>query len=240
MKIILSPAKEMNLENPIEKEWSISKNTKLIIDSLKKLSHEDLKKKLKINDKILQDNLEYYKGFDKPTSYEALDMYNGLAFRWLDFNTLKEDEKSYLDENLLILSALYGPIKALDLVKPYRLDFNTSVRVNKKTLKNLWKVPFNEAIQGHDYIINLASDEFSGFLDRDSNTIIDFEFYELKEDKLRKHSTISKKARGLVARFMAQNEIKNIEEIKTFNLDGYEFSAKDSDDLKFVFIKNIK
>lgn len=237
MKIIVSPAKEMSLENPISKDWKIKENTQEIVKALASLDENELKKKLKINDNILADVNNYIDGFNNNTTYKALEMYNGLAFRSLDYKSLDDIAKDYLDNNLYILSAFYGPNKGDSLVKPYRLDMTHSIKIDGKSLKNLWKDVFTESLENEDIVINLASNEFSDLIDRNKVKILDFDFYMLKNGELKSHSTTSKKGRGMVARFMAINQIKNIDDIKNFNLDGYKFSEEKSSDNKFVFIK---
>lgn len=237
MKIIVSPAKEMSLENPISKDWKIKENTQKIVKALASLDENELKKKLKINDNILADVNNYIDGFNNNTTYKALEMYNGLAFRSLDYKSLDDIAKDYLDNNLYILSAFYGPNKGDSLVKPYRLDMTHSIKIDGKSLKNLWKDVFTESLENEDIVINLASNEFSDLIDRNKVKMLDFDFYMLKNGELKSHSTTSKKGKGMVARFMAINQIKNIDDIKNFNLDGYKFSEEKSCDSKFVFIK---
>lgn len=238
MKIILSPAKEMNLKIPIEKNLVLSNKSQLILDKLKSFDDEKLKSSLKINEKILLQVKDYIKRFDDKQVYEAILLYNGLAFRWLDPSTLTEAALNYLDDRLTILSAFYGPIKPNHLIKPYRLDFNSKLKIEGQGLANFWKEEFNSHFSKNDLIVNLASDEFSSLLDRNKFNIVDFEFYENKNGKLAKHSTISKKARGRMVRFMAENQITELSQLKKFNYDGYKYMEELSDDKKFVFVRN--
>ena len=137
MKIIFSPTKEMSLENPVNKDWKLSDYSKTVLDEYIK---SDLKKSLKINNSIFEDVKKYVSMFDVKKSYQSINLYNGISFRTLDMNTLSKDDKQYIYDNLLICSALYGPIRPDSLIKPYRLDFNSKLKINDTSLKIRHKV----------------------------------------------------------------------------------------------------
>lgn len=238
MKIIFSPSKEMTFKNPLDKKTEFNEKTKLIIEVLKKLKEEEIKEIYKISDKVLKEVLNYINNFDKSESYRAVEMYNGISFRLFDVANLKEDQRKYMDEHLKILSAFYGPLHPEEFVRPYRLDFNTKLKINGKSLKNFWKEEYNNAFNKEEIILNLASNEFSGLLDRNKFNIYDFEFFENKDGKLKSHSTISKKARGLMLNYVCKNKIKDLEEIKLFNVDGFKYEKDLSDKMKFVYIRS--
>lgn len=237
MKIIFSPSKEMTFNSPCDIKVEYSDKTKIIIEELKKYSPEELKEIYKISGKVLDDVTKYIESFNKKESYKAVDMYSGLAFRKLDVMTLKDDERKYLDKKLKILSAFYGPISTKKLIRPYRLDFNTKIKIEGKSLKKFWEDEFNKSFDEKETILNLASNEFSSLLNRNKFKIYDFEFFEKKGDKLKNHSTISKKARGLMLRFLSQNKLEEVQKVKNFDLDGYKFAEELSEDMKFVFVK---
>lgn len=239
MKIILSPAKEMNIKNPIDENWNPSTISQKIIGILRSKNKDELKGILKVNDSVLSQVCQYLDDFNLNKSYKAIDLYNGLSYRWMKKQDLSEKDYGYLDEHLIILSALYGPISPADLIKPYRLDFYSNLKIEEKSLKNIWKKSFNDFFKDQELIINLASDEFSSLLDRKKLQIIDVDFFEEKDQTLKKHSTISKKGRGQMAAFMAKNKVQKIGDIKEFNYDGYAFSSQLSNNEKLVFIKKI-
>lgn len=238
MKIIFSPSKEMTFNRPIEEKTKFNGKTKIIIEELKKLKEEDIKEIFKISDKVLKEVLMYIEDFEKSESFRAIEMYNGLAFRSFDVESLNEDERKYMDDHLKILSTFYGPLCPEKLVRPYRLDFNTKLKINGESLKNFWKEEYNKAFDKDEVILNLASNEFSSLLDRNKFKIYDFEFFERKEDKLKSHSTTSKKARGLMLNYICKNKITELEEIKLFNVDEYKYDKDLSDKGKFVFIRS--
>lgn len=237
MKIIFAPSKEMNLINGEEKSIIFSKNTEAIISEIKTLDDAELKKLYKVSDRVLLEIKSYIENFDKERAYKALDLYKGMAYKNLNVTNLSKEALIYLNDHLLILSAFYGPISPDTYIKPYRLDFNTAIKVEGKTLKNLWKADYNKNFKEGEIILNLASNEFSSLIDRKNFIFYDFEFYEDKDGKLKSHSTISKKARGLMLRYLAKNRIKDIEAIKNFNLNSFKYRQDLSEEFKFVFVK---
>lgn len=114
----------------------------------------------------------------------------------------------------------------------------SNLKINNISLKNIWKPVLNKSLAPKEFILNLASDEFSNLLEKENYNWLDFEFYEKKNETLKKHSTISKKARGKMVKFLAENNIKNKEDIKNFNYDNFHFSKELSNENLFVFIKN--
>ena len=239
MKIIFSPSKEMSFSNPYKEATNYSDKTKTIISELQNLNKDEIKKIYKISDKVADEVANYINNFDSEESYRAIEMYTGLAFRKFEINSLNSDERSYLDDHLLILSAFYGPIHPEKLVRPYRLDMNTGIKIDGLSLKNFWKDEFNDSVYVGETILNLASDEFSSLIDRKRFKIYDFDFFEKKDCKLKSHSTISKKSRGLMLNYICKNKIENLEDLKNFNLEGFEFDEKLSTEEKFTFIKTI-
>lgn len=239
MKIIFSPSKEMSFSNPYKEATNYSDKTKQIMDVLQKLNKDEIKKIYKISDKVADEVANYINNFDSEESYWAIEMYTGLAFRKFDVDSLNSDERAYLDDHLVIASAFYGPINREKLVHPYRLDMNTGIKIDGLSLKNFWKDEFNDAFYEGETILNLASDEFSSLLDRKRFKIYDFDFFEKKDGKLKSHSTISKKSRGLMLNYICKTKIENLEDLKNFNLEGFKFDKELSTESKFTFIKTI-
>lgn len=236
MKIIFSPTKDMNLDNPINTDWILTEETHKIISELKKLSDEELKKNLKINDNILETVKDYISSFSKNVTYPALFLYNGLSYRTMNPSSFNDEQLKYLNKNLLILSALYGPIMPNTLIKPYRLDFLSKIKIEGKTLKTFWKPLYNLEIPNGETILNLASNEFSDLFDKSKYNWIDFEFYENKNGKLKTHSTTSKKGRGWMVGYLAKNNINDIKKLKDIK-DSFSYSEEMSEENKLLFIK---
>lgn len=240
MKIIFAPAKEMRIDKLSTDKPIYSATTQAIIQTLQAQSDDQLKKLHKISDQQVSQVKDYIRHLNTGPTYQALDLYNGLAFRQIDVDLVDSKIASYLDQHFRILSALYGPVKATDPIRPYRLDFNTPLKVNGQNLRHLWGSDFNDFFEKGETVLNLASQEFSVMLDQGRYHWIDFEFYEYdsnKADGLKKHSTISKKGRGKMVAFLASNQIKNLTDIQKFDADGYRFDLDHSNDNKFVFIK---
>lgn len=235
MKIILSPSKEMAFENKIDKKIKLNENSQEILNEIKKMTKADLQKKLKVSDKIIDEVYGYYQDFDKNPAYYAIDMYKGMAFKEIDFGATDD----FARDNVIILSAFYGPVRVDDLVKPYRLDFNVGLKVNGMSLKKLWADYYNNYFDKGERILNLASDEFSYLLKRDDFDFIDFDFYELRDGKIKRHSTISKKLRGKMANFIVKNKIVNIEDLKDFNDDDFLYDKENSNEKLYVFRRDL-
>lgn len=169
---------------------------------------------------------------------KAFFMYDGMCYKNIKREDFDECDLEYIKEHLIIISALYGAHKPFDLINPYRLDFLMKTKMGN--LYNFWKDDIvNGILNDTDFIVNLASDEFSKTVKKyiSEKQILDFEFYEKVDEKLKKHSTISKKARGTMLNFMTKNKIENIEDIKKFDKEGYVFVEEMSSKNKYVFIK---
>ncbi len=234
MKIIFSPAKDMDLSNPIwDEQVNFNDNTFKIIEEINKLSEDEIKSALKINDNIYKDVDSFYKNITKEPFYKSIYLYNGLSFRQIEKSFTKE-EQEYLNKNLLILSALYGPIKAFDLISPYRLDMNVKIKIDGNNLKKYWKDIYNSYFLKDEVIFNLASDEFSNLIDRDKVKIIDFEFFMRKDGKLKSHSTTSKKARGLMLDFCIKNNINSVEDLISKEIERLEFIKIENNKLTYI------
>lgn len=210
MKIIISPAKELSADA------ISSQRLPILIDQAKQLSQP--------ND--FKDDTHYY---------EALSLYNGLQFRYLKAD-LQPSDINFLDDHLYILSALYGPVKPRDGIRPYRKDFKT------KGLYKAWGDAFYQVVsQSQEPILNLASQEFSKTITpylTSNDTFITCHFFEeTNEGQCKKHSTISKKARGQLVHWIAKKRIYMIEDVKAFNDMGYHFVESESSDNEWVFVR---
>lgn len=167
--------------------------------------------------------------------YRAIDLYNGLQFRYLR-DALTEEDVTFLDDSLRILSATYGVVKPLDGIRRYRQDF---------TAKGLYKAwdhhIYQQLTQESRLILNLASDEFSKTVTRysqDHDQLVQVSFFEKDEEGLiKKHATISKKGRGQLVNYIARNRITDLEAVRAFDDMGYRFNEEESTGLHWVFIR---
>ena len=237
MKIIMSPAKEMATDLPVQKDWVLTRDSQTIVSILESYSKEELKKLLKVSDALLEENWDKIQNFQESVTYHAMDLYQGLAFRSFKQVANWKEHQDYAVKHLRILSALYGAISPETRVKPYRLDLTMNLKVEGETLKKYWKERIVSSFEKGECIINLASSEFSSLFNKKQFDWVDVEFYEKKEGVLKQHSTISKKARGKMAAWMMLHHIQDKDELRNFNLDGYTFDESISKENHYCFVK---
>lgn len=237
MKIILSPAKTMSLDKPFNNNWRPKAESKDIIVELLSQSSSEIEKNLKVEGKLLQENLAYIENFKKKVSYPAIHLYKGLTYRSIGLEKLDQEALDYLDKHLKILSALYGPIGPLEPIKPYRLDMSMPLKIRGQNLRKHWEGSYGRSFKEGEAILNLASQEFSSLLNKENYKWIDFDFQVEKQGKINRHGSILKKARGAMVHYMAKRKIKDLEEVKSFDLDGYRYIEKESEENCLVFRK---
>lgn len=237
MVILISPAKTFKKGTSSNEKLLFPKTTNDIFNYLNSLSESELKKHLNISDNILANVKMYLNEYQNKPTTSAITTYYGVTFKALDYDSLDEISQRYIDENLIIMSAFYGLLKPNTGINRYRLDF---LFKGDYDLKNAWKKLVNDFLVKFNedrLIVNLASNEFFSLINKDIFNVIDIEFYELKNGKLKKGSSQLKKARGYMARFMAINNVKSIDGLKKFNLEGYQYKKDLSSSSKLVFIK---
>lgn len=243
MKILFSPSKTMKLKNiNFSKNRTINfpDKTHSLVNSLKKLSKSEIEKLFKIKGQLLEETYNNIQNFDSLDSYEALSLYDGVTFRQLNLNSYSTKDLNYLNENLLIFSALYGVLSPNTEIKPYRLDM--TINFLEESLYKFWSDKINDFLDTYidEIFINLASKEFSKIIDKKKFKVINIEFRQKVDDKLKNISTEAKKARGMLLDFMTINNISDLESIKTFTKEGYQFSESDSNSDTLFFIRKIK
>ena len=237
MKIIMSPAKEMATDAPVQKDWVLTEDSQKIVSLLSNYSKEELKKLLKVSDALLEENWDKIQKFQESVTYHAMDLYQGLAFRSFKQVADWKEHKAYAVQHLRILSALYGAIIPDECVKPYRLDLTMNLKVEGETLKKYWKERIVSSFEKGECIVNLASSEFSSLFNKKQYDWVDVDFYEKKEGALKQHSTISKKARGKMAAWMILHHIQDKVELRSFDVDGYKFDESLSKENHYCFVK---
>ncbi len=235
MKIIISPSKGSRLNTCVSSNLDIStpryiSNADYINNMLSNLSKEKIKEYFKLkNDDIVDkeyDNILRYHN-DNEVLYQALNYYNGICFKEIE----RSDElDTYYNKYLRILSAKYGVLRAGDLIKPYRLDFTVNREINY--FKYYKEIIHNDLIE-EDFVINLASDEFSRLLNRDNFVTIVFK--QSKDGKVKQISSYCKKARGQYLSYLAFNNVMQRHQLKNFNSDGYKLV--DAKDNEIIFLK---
>ena len=241
MKIILSPSKTQNHErNRKEKGKNIlkEKKTKKLFSYLESLSKEELGSELDVQGNLLDRTYELYQehSFDDET-IPAIECYNGSAFKQIDLENYNQDQFSYMQEKLIILSPMYGPLHSDTEIWPYRLEMR--LKPNGINLYDYWQEVMEAYFADVDLIINLASNEYSKVVEKNyQGKIIDFYFKEEKEDgSLKTVGYYVKQNRGKMLDQLIKNEVDSIEQIKEIELDGYLYNEEHSNENEFYFIK---
>lgn len=252
MKIITSPAKLMNIENKTD---MLKSTTPKFIDEaafiqsyLKEKSPKYLSDLMEISQKLADENWERNQNWKaKPSAKEsapAMFAFTGEVYRGLDAKTLDKKAVDYLQKNYRMLSGLYGLLKPSDKIMLYRLEMGRSFEFEHyKNLYEFWREKvteqLNSELKSRDLILNLASSEYSKVLDKKklNAPVIDFDFYEMKDGKLKTIVVYTKHARGLVVRFCAETQAKTLNDVKAFNLEGYRIDEELSTKTKLVFTR---
>lgn len=244
MKIIISPAKTMK-----ESEFFLNKETipilleesKVIKEILLSKTRDEIKEIYNVSDELAN---KTYSLLHSKSKNCALTSYDGIQYKNLGINTLKQEDIDFLMDRLFILSALYGVLRISDSINFYRLDFDSQIKVNSLNLYEFWsdKV-YKILLKDHDVILNLASNEYSKLLKKyasPNDIIIDAYFYDNVNGKLKEKGVYAKMARGKMVRYIAENKINTIEKLNEFSELGFAFSSELSNENTLVFIRKNK
>ena len=256
MLAIISPAKTLDFESAV-KNFPVSQPhftdySEQLIEVCRKLSPQDLSSLMSISDKLAGLNVarfaEWTKIHNENNSRAALFAFKGDVYTGLDADSLSEDDVAFAQSHLRMLSGLYGLLKPLDLMQPYRLEMGTKLANPKgKDLYAFWGNVITQAVQqaideqGDNVLINLASDEYYKSVKENQlkAKIIKPVFLDNKNGKYKVISFYAKKARGLMCRYLIQNCLTEIEQLKEFDLGGYWFDSVSSTETEFVFKRDI-
>ncbi len=249
MLILLSPAKTLNEEPTNNTDFSqpeLLSQSQELIRTLKKLSHDDVKSLMGISDKLTETNVARFKAFKTPfspdTAKSAIDMFKGDVYTGLAADDFTKGDRTFSQKHLRILSGLYGILKPLDLMMPYRLEMGTKLQNKKgKNLYEFWGSTITEQINADKpkYIVNLASNEYFKSVNHKAleADIIDIVFKDTKNGKQKIIAFFAKKARGMMARFIIKNRIKKIDDLKAFDTAGYSYDESQSSAQTLVFTR---
>ncbi|MGB5645755.1 peroxide stress protein YaaA [Muriicola sp.] len=241
MKIVISPAKSLDFESSVPtSQYSMPaflKESERINKILAKKSPRSLMKLMEISTQLAEVNWERNQQFKLPFSPDnarpAIYAFNGDVYQGLDAYSLSEDKVLELQQSLRILSGLYGILKPLDLIQPYRLEMGTSLKIgSNKNLYEFWRSTLtnalNEELEEGEMLVNLASNEYFTALDtkKIKNPIITPIFKDWKNDKLKVLSFFAKKARGSMVRYLADSGARTLDDIRGFTGDDYQFSKE--------------
>lgn len=244
MKIILSPAKKMNIATDTLGYIALPKyiqQTEEILRWLQSKTYGELKDLWQCNDKIAEQNFARLKHMDLYKRLTpAILSYEGIAYQYMAPVVFEDKQFNYVQGHLCILSGFYGVLKPMDGVTPYRLEMQARVSIDgHKNLYDLWGNRIYESVRDEDgVIINLASKEYSKCVEKyitKQDTYITVTFCEAFKGKLVTKPTYAKMARGEMVRYMAEMQIESPIEIKNFNRLGYIYRNDLSTDLEYVF-----
>ncbi len=257
MLAILSPAKSLDFESPLATAKASTPafvdESKTLIRRLRKLAPAEVGSLMKISDKLAELNhrryAEWRPEFDatEPAfTRPAILAFKGDVYIGFDAGSLGERDFTWAQKHVRILSGLHGLLRPLDLIHPYRLEMGTKLTSGKtKDLYGFWGGKVTDALnqaladQGDEILVNLASNEYYGVLqpERINARIINVQFKEWRDGKLRFMSFFAKKARGSMARYMVDHRVKTLKALRGFDSDGYSYDAELSSGNNWVFTR---
>ena len=256
MIIVLSPAKTLDYDFDFSNQHSVptflNQSSKLI-KLLQKKEPKDIASLMGLSDKLATLNYDRYQSWtaSKTVSNDSkpsMLVFKGDVYQGLQAESLSKNDLNFAQKHLRILSGLYGILKPLDLMKPYRLEMGTKLETSKgNNLYEFWGDKIQKNVLSElkdmksDLIVNLASKEYSSVLGKMSEDInlVSPTFKDYKNGNYKIISFYAKKARGLMARWIIKNKIQNFEDLVDFNLDGYSFSKKESTVTTPVFLRKL-
>ena len=247
MRIIISPAKKMRIDTdslPIQGLPRFLPKTEQLVRILQAMSDTELKKLWKCNDQIAALNIQRLQNMDLHKRLTpAVLAYEGIQYQYMAPSVFTDQAFDYVQEHLRILSGFYGILKPFDGVTPYRLEMQAKLRGGEaKDLYAYWGDSLANALFAEtDCIVNLASKEYSVCISKylpENVRFITCVFGEEKDGKVIEKGTMCKMARGEMVRYMAENQIEDPEQIKSFDRLNYRFDADRSNDNLFVFTLN--
>ncbi len=252
MLILLSPAKNMNFEPaegaPRATKPLFLKDAGELSETTRKLTRGKIKSLMGISEKLADLNYERFQAFDadgkSESSKQAALAFNGDVYLGLEAETLSKEDLKFAQDHLRILSGLYGLLRPLDAIQPYRLEMGSKLKNPRgSNLYAFWgdmiSKEIDKALKGHEdpTVVNLASNEYFGAVDRKAlkAPVVTPVFREVKDGQAKTVMFYAKRARGMMARWAAQNRLARAEDLKAFDLEGYTFQPGESSEDQWVF-----
>jgi cytoplasmic iron level regulating protein YaaA (DUF328/UPF0246 family) len=256
MLVIISPAKTLDYITPSAiTDYSLPmfvSDSAELIDQLKQLNPQEISNLMKISEKLANINFSRYLSWNSESTLDnakqAVLAFKGDVYSGLDVESLSSKELNWAQNHVRILSGLYGLLRPLDLMQPYRLEMGTNFKTNRgKDLYEFWgnKITskLNQTLHkdNYDVIINLASKEYFKAIKSASleARIVTPVFKDWKNDKYKIISFFAKKARGMMSRYIIQRKIQDPEEIKLFDTGGYKFDSSESTKNEWIFTRKM-
>ena len=252
MKILLSPAKSLDYKSDLPTlETSVGcflNEAQYLNNILKEKSPKDLSELMGISSSLgelnYQRNNSWSLPFSQKNARQSIYAFSGDVYRGLDSYTIDEDKIDFMQNSVRIISGLYGLLKPLDLIQPYRLEMGTKMPVDdNKNLYEYWRQKItnqlNNELADDEPVLNLASNEYFKAIDSKvvKTDIYTANFKQLKNGEYKTIAIFSKKARGMMTRFIIDNNITDINDLKSFNYDGYMFHESLSSKNEFIFTR---
>ena len=257
MLFLLSPAKSLDYDTPAEGvphtlPQFVSQSAELI-EVLKHKTPAQISQLMDLSDNLAALNVARYEAwrpkFSQKNSKQAVLAFNGDVYEGLDAKSLKLKDLEWAQDHVCILSGLYGMLRPLDWMQPYRLEMGTALANSRgQNLYHFWgdgiAQHLNKQLATHKtpVVINLASQEYFKAVDRKvlNARVIECVFEDYKGGKYKVISFFAKRARGLLARYAIEKKIQNPEKLKDFKVEGYTYAAAESDDNRLVFRRREK
>lgn len=253
MILLISPAKSLDFSATDVQQHSTPRmlaDSDSLIKNLRKKSSADIQKLMKVSENIANLNVERYHNFTTPFSLDnakqAALAFQGDVYKGMEAETFSEEDLAFAQNHLRILSGLYGLLKPLDLIQPYRLEMGTRLANEKgKNLYEFWDTKITEtlnadlAAQGDNIVINLASKEYFKSIKKKALNadLYNVDFKEEKNGQFKIVAFYAKKARGMMSNYVIKNRISKPEDLKGFDYDGYYFNEDLSSERDFVFTR---
>ncbi|NKF50987.1 peroxide stress protein YaaA [Shewanella sp. WXL01] len=254
MLVLVSPAKTLDYDNPAITEAytepKLLEHSQALINVCKQLSPADIASLMKVSDKIAALNVarfgDWQPEFNLTNAKQAVFAFRGDVYTGFDADSLSDEQQQSAQKHLRILSGLYGLLKPLDLMMPYRLEMGTKLENPRgKNLYAFWGEVITDEVnqalaeQGDDILVNLASNEYFKAVKPKlvKGQIVTPVFKDCKKGQYKVISFFAKKARGLMARYIVDNQLTDIEQLKQFDVDGYYYSSEQSTELEPVFLR---
>lgn len=255
MLVVISPAKTLDFDTPAlvpTTSFPVSLNrSEQIVKVLRKKKVADLMKLMDISNELATLNVARFASwtpdFENEPTKPALLAFKGEVYLGMDAATFSAQDLLFAQKHLRILSGLHGMLLPLDALKPYRLEMGTSIAIGKhKNLYGFWKEEVTKRINTNltqlnsDVLVNLASEEYFKVIDTKKlkAKVVTCQFKDFKNGNYKVLSFFAKKARGMMSRYIIQNNILDVNQLKNFNAEGYYFSEKGSTESQFLFLRD--
>lgn len=251
MLFLISPAKTLDFESSSftdeQTQANFQKESSQLINIMRQFSWEEISKLMKVSEKIAKLNVQRFQDwqlpFDLKNAKQAIFAFKGDVYTGLAVETMDQKGIDYLQSHLRILSGLYGVLKPLDLMQAYRLEMGTKIAHSEfSDLYQFWGDKLTDSLNeelgnGHDCIVNLASNEYFKVVNekRLIKRLITPVFKDEKNGKYKIISFYAKKARGMMMRFAADKQVQDVQELKRFDYGGYQFCDSESSEDTWVF-----